>query len=586
MSEDGFYLITKLNSMYMLKNILIIFFLLAYYAIQAADVTGNAFLDNNSNSESITITFSPVSPGAVFSQINPNVNGSYTTTVENGVYNIIFEQFGYQTYELMEIFLNGNITIDDVTLSSSTIQEISGEISGTLTNNSIYKVVGDIFILTGETLTIEPGTEIKFDGYYTIYVDGTLIADGNETDYIRFTSNANFPTNSDWGSISFFGTTNSILNYCIIEYGMEENSQNDGLITVYDGNVAITNNVIRHSEERAVRIYSPGAADIQNNKIYDFRGGITAGSDNSSSIIIEGNEIYNISQIGIAISVNVENAVVRHNKIYNVGIYGIQNWSNINIYRNIIFNVSNATFSSGIFIVGGQPNITNNTIFNTRHGIGIYDSDFFNPNPKINSNIIAYNSGYAVHSEGDPQPQFVAYNLFYENALGLGNNNLPTGVGVIATTNNNGVDSDVYYNIFPNPEMESLDSSNPLFCYPTLTSDAVDAGDPTIPVIDGHADMGAIELGGLLAISNQQLVSVAVFPNPAGHFVNFAAPTNVQFDQIDLIDLQGRSIFKQKLNTPISNFQLPLTENLSSGIYIYTVSNSGKIITKGWLLKN
>ncbi|MCG2418363.1 right-handed parallel beta-helix repeat-containing protein [Aequorivita sp. F47161] len=569
-----------------MKSFLIILSLIISSGVQAANVAGNAFLDNNSNSENITITFSPVSPGAVFNQINPIVNGAYSTTVENGVYNVIFEQAGYQTYELMEVFLNGNITLDDVTLSSVNVQEISGEITGTLNSNSVYKVVGDIFVPTGEILTIDPGTEIKFDGYYTIYVEGTLIADGNETNYIRFTSNANFPTNKDWGNISFYGNTNSILNYCIIEYGMEENSQNDGLVTVYDGNVTITNNEIRHTEERGIRVYESGAANISNNKIYDCRGGITAGSDNLNSIIIEENEIFNIAQIGIAVSVNVEHAVVRHNKIYNVGIYGIQNWSSIDIYRNIVFNVSDATFSSGIFVVGGQPNVTNNTIFNTRHGIGIYDSDFFEPNPKINSNIIAYNSGYAIHSEGDPQPQFVAYNLFYNNAMGIGNNNLPAGVGVIATTNNNGIDSDVYYNIFSNPELESLDPTNPLFCYPTATSDAVDAADPSIPVVDGHADIGAVELGGLLAIGNQQLVSIAVYPNPAGHFVNFTAPTNVQFDQIDFIDLQGRSIFKQKLNIPVSNFQLSIAENLSPGVYIYTVSNAGKIISKGRLLKN
>ncbi len=569
-----------------MKAFVIVLFLIISQGIQAADVSGNVFLDNNSNSENITITFSPVSPGAVYAVISPDINGFYTSSIENGVYDVIFEKAGYQTYELMEVFLNGNITLDDVTLSSATVQEISGEISGLLTNTSIYKVVGNIFVPTGETLTIEPGTEIKFDGYYTIYVDGTLIADGNETNYIRFTSNANTPSNRDWGNISFFGNTNSILNYCIIEYGMEENSENNGLITVYEGNVAITNNIIRHSEERGVRIYSPGAALIKNNKLYDFRGGITAGSDNPNSIIIEGNEIYNIAQIGIAVSVNVENAVVRHNKVYDVGIYGIQNWSSIDIYRNIVFNVSAAGFSSGIIIAGGEPNITNNTIFNTRHGIAIYDSDFFDPNPIINSNIIAYNSGYGIHSEGVPQPQLVAYNLFYNNTMGIGNNNLPAGVGVIATTNNNGVDSDVYYNIFSNPELESLDPTNPLFCYPTSTSDAVDAADPSIPVVDGHADIGAVELGGVLGIGNQQLVSIAVFPNPAGHFVNFKAPTNVQFDQIDLIDLQGRSILKQKLNIPVSNLQFPISENLAPGVYIYTVSNDGKIITQGRLLKN
>jgi hypothetical protein len=565
-----------------MKTFLIILSIIISHGVQAADVSGNVFLENNSNSENITITFSPVSPGAVFSQISPNVNGSYTTTVENGVYNVIFEQAGYQTLELTEVFLNGNIILDDVVLLLGTIQEISGEINGAFTNDIIYIVVGDIVVPAGETLTIEAGTEIKFDGYYKFLVRGSLIANGTENEYIRFTSNSSSPTNSDWEKISFLHNYNtSSLNYCIIEYGTSV--QSFAIINLAGGNISINNSIIRHTNKDAIYVNGgPTTATITDNTIYDCESGIYIDSDNTNTNIIEGNELFDIDFHGITASFNLADTHVRKNIIHNVGLSGIFAIGDINISRNIIYN-SNST---GILVVSGQPNINNNTIFNVIHGIEM-SSSMDNPSPNINSNIIAFNSGYAIYTDVSSSaiPQLVTYNLFYENALGLGNNNLPAGVGVIATTNNNGVDSDVYYNIFSNPELESLVPTDLLFCYPTATSDAVNAGDPSIVVLDGRADIGAIELGDLLDIANLELESVAVYPNPVGQFVNFTAASNVQFDQIDLIDLHGRNILKHKLRIPVSNFQLVITGKLSSGIYLYTVSNGGKIITQGRLLK-
>lgn len=53
-----------------------------------------------------------------------------------------------------------------------------------------------------------------------------------------------------------------------------------------------------------------------------------------------------------------------------------------------------------------------------------------------------------------------------------------------------------------------------------------------------------------------------------------------------MFDIEGRLIFNQKFNTSLSNFQLPITENIISGIYLYTVIKHNNIIAEGRLIKN
>ena len=76
--------------------------------------------------------------------------------------------------------------------------------SGTLTtdtwtNDKTYLITNNVSIPTGNTLTIQPGTVIKFNGNYTLSVRGTLIADGSSDQPIQFKSN----TAGMWDRIFF-----------------------------------------------------------------------------------------------------------------------------------------------------------------------------------------------------------------------------------------------------------------------------------------------------------------------------------------------------------------------------------------------
>ena len=68
---------------------------------------------------------------------------------------------------------------------------VSGALSSDTTwslSNSPYTVTGNVLVLDEVTLTIEAGVVIKLQNNVGIVVNGTLIANGNETNRIIFTS--------------------------------------------------------------------------------------------------------------------------------------------------------------------------------------------------------------------------------------------------------------------------------------------------------------------------------------------------------------------------------------------------------------
>ncbi|HEX5155157.1 MAG TPA: CARDB domain-containing protein [Parafilimonas sp.] len=110
---------------------------------------------------------------------------------------------------------------------------------------SPYKIVGNIIVSAGKTLTIEPGVEIIFQaGSSTLDVQGTLMAEGTSTDSIKFTGTpTGFYTRESGPVILNTSSINSSLKYVKISgLGYYINTQSTAVVQMLSSNsCSITN---------------------------------------------------------------------------------------------------------------------------------------------------------------------------------------------------------------------------------------------------------------------------------------------------------------------------------------------------------
>ncbi len=82
---------------------------------------------------------------------------------------------------------------------------------------SPYLIEGEITVPAGETLTIEPGVVVNFQGHHKMIVNGYLEANGTEEERITFTADDSV---TGWHSIRFLDApATSHISYAVIEYG-------------------------------------------------------------------------------------------------------------------------------------------------------------------------------------------------------------------------------------------------------------------------------------------------------------------------------------------------------------------------------
>lgn len=252
---------------------------------------------------------------------------------------------------------------------------------------SPYNVQGSIQIVNGDSLIIQPGVTVSFQGTYKLLILGKLKAIGTITDTITFTA-AN--TAAGWRGIRFDNTpsTNdtSRIMYCKIQYG----NASGGTAPDQKGGGVYFNNfskaVVSHSR-------------IGNCTADGGGGGIYIETCNPS---ISNNSVsYNtcsFSQGGGGIYIKSGSPIINNNIISNNivtlsggncggGIYISQ--GNPTIINNAIINNS-AKYGGGLYHDFGSPSIINNTISNnsSNNGAGIDCGD----NAIINNNDISYNT--------------------------------------------------------------------------------------------------------------------------------------------------------------------------------------------------
>jgi hypothetical protein len=113
--------------------------------------------------------------------------------------------------------------------ADSLYMELSGELTGTLTSDRPYLVVGDIYVTPGSTVILDAGTVLLFDGFTGLHVQGTLYAKGTPEKPVIFTSK-NDPVNPaatvtpapfDWNGIDVYeNAVGTDFTGCVIKYSV------------------------------------------------------------------------------------------------------------------------------------------------------------------------------------------------------------------------------------------------------------------------------------------------------------------------------------------------------------------------------
>lgn len=251
--------------------------------------------------------------------------------------------------------------------------------------NSPYIVVGDIVVFPDKILTIEPGVEVKFNGFYYLEVRGSIVAIGTITDSIKFVSNISTAKNS-WDDIYVLSSTQNasgFFEYCAIKHS------NRGISV----EIGSTNSYVKHSffENNNWGTWCTGplfrvdsCTFINNDWGMHAAGTIVTNcnlENNSlainagivSNCLIQNNGIgYNHEGWGSSIS----NSILRNN---NIGIYiGDDSIMGNNIFNNTIgIQTDNQSYLyNGIqyYVPIKNNQICNNTIYNIEN-LNNYDKN-------------------------------------------------------------------------------------------------------------------------------------------------------------------------------------------------------------------
>ena len=257
-------------------------------------------------------------------------------------------------------YVYGEIPDDQYTadFTLADIYHVSGALTANATWQGITVVDDDVTVNNGVTLTIEPGTIVKFDNFegnsITVPNGGTLVAEGTTAQPINFTSllddttggdtnndgNGTLPALGDWLGIHVLGGQAS-LDHVIISYG-------GGTI-----------NGVWSTTAGAVVVQSGGSVTLSNSRIRDvlFEGILAWGSGTvsaSNTIITGANRAVNSDDMAV---VSLTNCTLDNNLTGIWGHGGDMIITNTIISNSVLFGIDN--------VLGSPISISYSNIWST-----------------------------------------------------------------------------------------------------------------------------------------------------------------------------------------------------------------------------
>ncbi|MDP8239321.1 MAG: right-handed parallel beta-helix repeat-containing protein [Candidatus Hatepunaea meridiana] len=251
--------------------------------------------------------------------------------------------------------------------------EVEGEVSGVWDmEGNPYLIVGETFLPAGDTLLINPGVEIRYRTVESFWINGSLIALGEENDSITFIQDEygwrGFSSQEDMGEEITLRFVRTFEFRSIIRGEFDK--------------ITITNSRCNH-----IRLFDVNEFIVTNNEF--SRGGIVIASNNSPDIFeFQDNLIINTQidfrELRDCIIANNRSPRISVSEIRISGAYNIEIHNNTGLdIRLGILNNSNITIHNN---QGGRINLTGG------HNIEIFSNKIISIVVNISDNISVYNN--------------------------------------------------------------------------------------------------------------------------------------------------------------------------------------------------
>ena len=444
---------------------------------------------------------------------------------------------------------------------------VNGNQSGTWTAaNSPYQVTGDITVSAGQTLTIEAGVEVNFQGFYKITVLGTLEATGTETDSIFFTTDNQA---TGWHGISLGKSVEGNVTsadgvcrflYCKFQYGKtatddEYPDMNGGAVRMLDSDATYNNCVFLNNTS----LPSEGMGGA----IYAINTSSGGGSDNTTFTdckfignigYSEGGAIKFTSDLGSVIT----RCEFINNTTSNGGgaimFYSVIDTKMINcLFANNSSNYSNGgaleTLGNGNSIFLKNCTMVGNEAVNGSGGaLALYygSADFVN--------CIVYNN----------TSQYDDDNVYIDAGGGTGTvNYCDIAMPEYNTTGANNIETDPLF----------VDANSGDY-HLTENSPCIDAGtDIGLEYVGIAPDMGCYEYGASSNIAKTEPGNLLINPNPASSFIKIETG-NYNIETVEISDLSGKKIMD------VTEQNMLDISNLPNGVYIIKIKTDKKNYTR------
>lgn len=396
---------------------------------------------------------------------------------------------------------------------------ISGGIASNTTwtiENSPYIVTGDIAVFQNYTLTIEPGVIVKFEDNTQLIIRGSIVAIGNNSNNITFTSNNPNPQKGSWNRIELDIYSSFNFDYVTFEYA------NNCLFYYHPSSGKIKNSTFQNNNNGINRDgYALSTLNIENTKFINNDIGITEYLD---EVNLKNCEFKN-NRIGANITdSNIDSCLFEGNTDL-----GLQVWSSILTNSTFINNGVGLekNFNTSFF----PSKMTGNTIKNNKIGIKV---GHFSSGVDVSNNTICNNTQY--------------------NVLATRSNNADFSNNCWCTEDSSEIEKKIYH---------GLDDINVGLI--NFNSPSSYCPDSTIEVSLSLNDFSDIQ-------------QFSIYPNPVHDNLNIELNSGINFIKGEIYNMQGQMIMKTN-ETMFSIERLPSSTYFIK-IFTSKGTNTGRFIKK------